>query len=83
MGQQWPFQAWNERERIAALRSYDILDTPPEPDFDDVVRLVADICEAPRAAINLIDEDRQWFKAEVGLGTREMPIDVSICARSS
>ena len=80
MGQQWPFQAWNERERIAALRSYDILDTPPEPDFDDVVRLVADICEAPRAAINLIDEDRQWFKAEVGLGTREMPIDVSICA---
>lgn len=80
MGQQWPFHAWNERERIAALRSYDILDTPPEPDFDDVVRLVADICEAPRAAINLIDESRQWFKAEVGLGTREMPIDVSICA---
>ena len=80
MGQQWPFHAWNERERIAALRSYAILDTPPEPDFDDVVRLVADICEAPRAAINLIDERRQWFKAEVGLGTREMPIDLSICA---
>jgi len=80
MGQQWPFHAWNERERIAALRSYAILDTPPEPDFDDVVRLVADICEAPRAAINLIDEGRQWFKAEVGLGTREMPIDLSICA---
>jgi len=80
MGQYRPFQTWNERERIAALRSYDILDTPPEPDFDDVVRLVAEVCEAPRAAINLIDEGRQWFKAEVGLGTREMPIDVSICA---
>src|SRR4028119_2159539 len=79
MGQQWPFQAWNERERIAALRSYDILDTPPEPDFDDVVRLVADICEAPRAAINLIDEDRQWFKAELGLGLRETPLEVSLC----
>jgi two-component sensor histidine kinase len=80
MGQEWQFQTWSERDRIAALRSYDILDTPPEPDFDDVVQLVAQICEAPRAAINLIDEDRQWFKAEVGLGTREMPIDVSICA---
>lgn len=80
MGEQWRFQTWSERERIAALRSYDILDTPPDPDFDDVVRLIAQICEAPRAAINLIDEDRQWFKAEVGLGMREMPIDVSICA---
>lgn len=80
MGQHWRLQDWSEGERVAALRSYEILDTPPEPDFDDVVRLVAQVCEAPRAAINLIDADRQWFKAEVGLGTRETPIDVSICA---
>src|SRR5215210_6936049 len=80
MGQRFPFRSWSESDRTAALRSYDILDTPPEPDFDDVVRLVAQICEAPRAAINLIDEDRQWFKAEVGLGMRETPMDVSICA---
>lgn len=71
---------WGEHERIAALRSFGILDTPPEPDFDDLVRLIAQICEAPRAAISLIDEHRQWFKAEVGLGVREIPLDNSICA---
>src|SRR4051812_15419101 len=80
MGLQAPVQRWSEDDRVAALRSYDILDTPPEPGFDDVVRLVAQVCEAPRAAINLIDEDRQWFKAEVGLAMRETPLDVSICA---
>jgi two-component sensor histidine kinase len=80
MGQDVSSPTWSEAERIAALKSYDILDTPPEPDFDDVVRLVAQVCEAPRAAINLIDDHRQWFKAEVGLGMRETPLDVSICA---
>ena len=80
MGQDVSSPSWSELERIAALKSYDILDTPPEPDFDDVVRLVAQVCEAPRAAINLIDDHRQWFKAEVGLGMRETPLDVSICA---
>jgi two-component sensor histidine kinase len=73
-------QTWTESERIEALRSYDILDTPPEPDFDDLVQLVAQICEATRAAISLIDADRQWFKSEVGLHMRETPLDASICA---
>jgi two-component sensor histidine kinase len=70
---------WREDERIAALRSYDILDTPPEPDFDDVVRLVAQICQAPRAAISLFDDHRQWLKAEIGLGFKEVPLALSIC----
>ena len=73
-------QTWTESERVEALRSYGILDTPPEPDFDDLVQLVAQVCEAPRAAISLIDADRQWFKSEVGLHMRETPLDVSICA---
>lgn len=72
-------RAWDEAERMAALRSYHILDTPPEPDFDDVVLLIAKICEVPRAAISLIDEHRQWFKAEIGLGFKETPLSVSIC----
>jgi len=62
-----------------AVQSYDILDTPPEPDFDDMVRLVVQICEAPRAGISLIDDKRQWFKAEIGLGFKEVPLGVSIC----
>lgn len=70
----------DEAKRIAALRSYGILDTPRESSFDEVVELVAEICEAPIAVVNLIDEDRQWFKAEVGLGVRETPLETSICA---
>ncbi|HZA93621.1 MAG TPA: HWE histidine kinase domain-containing protein, partial [Gemmatimonadales bacterium] len=69
----------NERDRLAALRSYRVLDTPPEPEFDALVQLAARGCQAPVALISLIDERRQWFKAEVGLGIRETPLDRSIC----
>jgi PAS domain S-box-containing protein len=74
-------RSWTEAERLAALRRYGILDTPPEPGFDDLARLAADLLGTPMAAVNLIAEHRQWFKAEVGLGVREMPLDNSICAR--
>jgi two-component sensor histidine kinase len=69
-----------QNERLAALRNYDILDTPREQRFDSIVELAADLCDAPIAVINLIDEHRQWFKAETGLGLRETPLDSSICA---
>ena len=65
--------------RIAALRAYDILDTPRESDFDDIVMLASQICGTPMAVINLIDETRQWFKAEVGFGIRESPLETSLC----
>jgi two-component sensor histidine kinase len=71
--------AWKEKDRLAALRSYRVLDTSPEPAFDDLVRLAARACQTPMALISLIDERRQWFKAEVGLGVRETPLDRSIC----
>ncbi len=71
---------WTEAERLAALESYGILDTPPEAEFDDIVRMVADLLDVPIAAINLIATGRQWFKSEIGLRVREMPLDNSICA---
>jgi two-component sensor histidine kinase len=71
--------ALTESERLAALRSYRVLDTPPEPEFDDLVQLAARACQTPVALISLIDERRQWFKAQVGLGVRETPLDRSIC----
>ena len=71
-----------EEGRLAALRSYGILDTPRESDFDDVVKVASAICQTPISVINLIDHGRQWFKAEVGLGVRETPIDSSICAHA-
>ena len=70
---------WTEDDRIAALRGYEILDTDREADFDAVTRLIARICDAPIAVINLIDADRQWFKAEVGLGASETPLEASFC----
>ncbi len=71
-----------EAQRLAALRRYDILDTPREKEFDDIVAIVSAICDTPISVINLIDEGRQWFKAEVGLGVRETPLPASICAHA-
>ncbi|MDB6137968.1 MAG: putative anti-sigma regulatory factor, serine/threonine protein kinase, partial [Verrucomicrobiaceae bacterium] len=57
----------NEDQRLAALRHYKILDTPPEPCFDDIALLASTICETPIGILTLVDTDRQWFKAKVGL----------------
>ena len=57
----------DEKLRIEDLRSFKILDTPAEQAYDDVVKLASYICDTPIALISLIDEDRQWFKARVGL----------------
>src|SRR5829696_2057035 len=77
-----PQPTWTEAERLSALDSYQVLDTPPEPAFDDIARIAAHVCAAPIAVVNFIDEQRQWFKAEIGLGVRETPLDVSICAHA-
>ncbi|MFO8047279.1 MAG: sensor domain-containing diguanylate cyclase [Halomonas sp.] len=71
-----------ETRRLQALNSYQILDTPAESAFDEIVEVVSIICEAPIAVINFIDRDRQWFKSEKGLGVRETPLDISICAHA-
>jgi two-component sensor histidine kinase len=71
-----------QQERLAALHAYGILDTDRDSDFDDIVQLASQICETPISVVNLIDEDRQWFKAEIGLGVRETPIATSICAHA-
>lgn len=72
-------QTWSEDERVSTLHAYGILDTPTEQDFDDIVAMVSQLLDVPIAAVNLIDRGRQWFKSEVGLGVREMPLDDSIC----
>ncbi len=72
----------NEPERLAALRSYSILDTQVETAFDDITKIASYICQTPIALISLVDENRQWFKSEVGLGQRETPIQNSICAHA-
>ncbi|NYT40225.1 PAS domain-containing protein [Sphingomonas sp. R-74633] len=71
-----------EQQRLQALEAYDILDTAAEPAFDEIARLAADICGTPIAVVNLIARDRQFFKAEVGLGVRETPLETSFCAHA-
>ncbi|MGV3722726.1 MAG: PAS domain S-box protein [Actinomycetota bacterium] len=72
----------NETARLAALERYRILDSDPEPEFDDLARLAATICGAPIALVSLIDRDRQWFKARYGLDTLETPRNLAFCAHA-
>jgi diguanylate cyclase (GGDEF)-like protein/PAS domain S-box-containing protein len=68
-----------EADRLASLYAYGVLDTPPEEDFDQIVALAAEICGTPIALVSLVDADRQWFKARVGLDVAEAPRSTSFC----
>lgn len=70
----------SELERVAALRSYAILDTACEARFDEIARLAARLLDMPIAAISLVDASRQWFKARIGLPQAETPRDEAFCA---
>jgi len=74
--------AWTEADRFAALESYRILDTPREQDFDDLAQIASQVCGTPIAVVNLVGTTRQWFKAEVGLGVRETPLETSFCGQA-
>src|SRR6476469_4694750 len=72
----------NDADRLAILREYRVLDTPPEAAFNDLIELAAAICDVPMAAFTLVDESRQWFKARIGLPMGETPRDVSFCSHA-
>lgn len=72
----------NEQERLLELRKYDILDTESDVVFDNMVQLASYICKTPIAAISLVDENRQWFKAIFGLNAKETSRDVAFCAHT-
>ncbi|GAA2640722.1 hypothetical protein GCM10010399_87940 [Dactylosporangium fulvum] len=72
----------NEAERILALHSMAILDTAPESDFDDIVRIASEICGAENSLVTLVDTDRQWFKAKVGDVPFAQTREASFCAHA-
>ena len=69
-----------EKKRLQSLHGYRLLDTPPEPEFDEIVRRAAERFDTPIALMSLVDADRQWFKAKVGLDVDETPRSVAFCA---
>lgn len=71
-----------ERERLRVLRQFGVLDTEPEVAFDDLANLAGQLCDAPIALVSLVDEDRQWFKARLGLDVCETSRESSFCAHA-
>jgi len=72
----------DEQARLAALAAYGVLDTPPEPGFDRIAELAAELFQAPIALVSLVTRDRQWFKARVGLAAPETSRGASFCAHA-
>jgi two-component system, NtrC family, sensor kinase len=69
-----------DRDRVAALQKYAILDTEPEQAFDDLTLLASFVCKTPIALISLVDEDRQWFKSKVGMDACQTSRDIAFCS---
>jgi len=81
MSIQCPFPS-NEAQRLQAVHSYDILDTPPEVDFDVVTRVASNALNTPVALIGLMDSDRLWFKSKLGLELPQLDRQIAFCAHA-
>jgi GAF domain-containing protein len=75
-----PMMSTNDAARVDALQKYAILDSEPEQAFDDLTLLASYVCKTPMALISLVDEDRQWFKAKVGISATETSRDIAFCS---
>src|SRR3989338_5370349 len=72
----------NEAERLAALKSLHILDTPAEERFDRIARMAQQIFNVPISTLSLVDSNREWFKSCVGVSASEGPRTISFCGHA-
>ncbi|MBP9187503.1 MAG: GAF domain-containing protein, partial [Bacteroidia bacterium] len=70
---------FDNEARVNALMDFGILDTEAEEEFNEIVEFASKICDKPVSLISLLDKNRQWFKAKVGLDVNETPIDIAFC----
>jgi two-component sensor histidine kinase len=70
----------HEARRLAAVRRYDILDTPPDGSFDRITAIAADLFDVPIAIVSLVDHDRIWFKSHHGLDVQQIDRGPGLCA---
>lgn len=79
-----PTQRQNQAEavRLGALKALNVLDTAPDAEMDALVQEAAALLEVPTALVSLVDSDRQWFKAKVGLAADETPRSMAFCAHA-
>jgi len=75
-----PMMPSNDAARVDALQKYAILDSEPEQAFDDLTLLASYVCKTPIAMISLVDEDRQWFKAKIGISAKETSRNIAFCS---
>lgn len=72
----------NELQRLDVLRQYQLLDTLPENDYDDITKLISTICKVPISLITLLDSDRNFFKSHYGIPFNESPRNISFCGHA-
>ncbi len=72
----------NEKQRLEAIDEYNILDTLPETEFDNITKLAAEICHTPVSLITILDPERNWFKSHHGIEFNESPREISFCGHA-
>lgn len=72
----------DEYQRLTAVHSYNLLDTLPEKDFDNITALIASICDVPISLVTLLDADRNFLKSHYGVNFNESPRNISFCGHA-